>query len=426
MVKYTRECLLKNPMIVHISDCGLQATYRPIYKAYINQVFTHTTHGSAPRREVIAQELFLEKFSSNKAIKYKQLSENELQLLDSEIICQSKWKIEEVQDDQVFKLRSNPIAKYIYNQEVGDLLYLANNNNMNNENSFWIKFAEMVKNSSFSNRKVFKGLCNIMVQIEDQEQCNKGLQNLKYSDQFSDFIVILASLSPQAYNVFRQNLARHAIQNIRLHHACSPYALHDSELCFENIARVKRLVDTIEYASPIIAVSDNTKIKKRLGYSSIFSCIVGSVLSTESTKVSIYEDVYQIVDIIKSHNTIASQIPLPKFPPRIIAMIANQGKKMTINIFQLHKKLLDMAAQLQLKILGFSADGASAEFNVQNQLMQIDTPERLIFKDRLYNDDKVEIENKNEIESQPAELQNDNSLQIAEGVISIAAAEVNT
>ncbi|CAG8838223.1 26758_t:CDS:2, partial [Gigaspora margarita] len=147
------------------------------------------------------------------------------------------------------QLRSNPIAKYIYNQDIDDLLYLANNNNMNNENSFWIKFAKMGRNGGFSNRKVFESLYNIMVQITDREQRNKGLQNLKYSDQFSDFIVILASLSPQAYNVFRQNLAGRAIQNIRL-------------------------VDTIKYAGPIIAMSDNTKIKERLEYSSIFGCIV--------------------------------------------------------------------------------------------------------------------------------------------------------
>ncbi|CAG8745377.1 13134_t:CDS:1, partial [Cetraspora pellucida] len=60
----------------------------PIYKAYINRVFTHTTHGEAPRREVIAQQLFLKKFPLDKAVTYKNLSENELQLLDSEIIQQ--------------------------------------------------------------------------------------------------------------------------------------------------------------------------------------------------------------------------------------------------------------------------------------------------------------------------------------------------
>ncbi|CAG8602206.1 26999_t:CDS:2 [Dentiscutata erythropus] len=108
--------------------------------------------------------------------------------------------------------------------------------------------------------------------------------------------------------VHKQNLAGRAIQNIRLHHAYSPYALYDPELCFENIALVKRLVNTIEYAGPIIAMSDNTKIKERLGFSSIFGCIVGSMLLTESTRVFIYEDVHQIVDMIKSRNAIASQV----------------------------------------------------------------------------------------------------------------------
>ncbi|CAG8847137.1 24090_t:CDS:2, partial [Gigaspora margarita] len=119
----------------------------------------------------------------------------------------------------------------------------------------------MGRASSFKNKKIFEGLYYIMVQIADREQHKKGLQNLNYSYQFSDFLVILASLSPRAYNIFQQNLARH-----------------------------------------------NTKIKERLGFFSLFGCIVGSILSTESTRVSTYEDIHQVVDMIKSRNAIASQV----------------------------------------------------------------------------------------------------------------------
>ncbi|CAG8739242.1 9490_t:CDS:2, partial [Gigaspora rosea] len=108
----------------------------------------------------------------------------------------------------------------------------------------------------------------------------------------------------------------------------------------------------------------------RLRFSLLLGCVVGSTLSTELTRVSIHEDIYQIVDMIKSHNAIASQvrvyllqIPIPKFLPCVIAMIANKEKETATSIFELHKKLLDIAAHLQLKILGFGADGASAEFN---------------------------------------------------------------
>ncbi|CAG8806340.1 8800_t:CDS:1, partial [Gigaspora rosea] len=98
-----------------------------IYKAYINRVFTHTTHGGAPRRDIVARELFPEKCPLDKTVKYKKLTKEELQLLDNEMIQQYKWRIEglvvrsvsceqyttcssklcdhckEVQNDQVFK-----------------------------------------------------------------------------------------------------------------------------------------------------------------------------------------------------------------------------------------------------------------------------------------------------------------------------------
>ncbi|CAG8854088.1 6518_t:CDS:1, partial [Gigaspora margarita] len=78
------------------------------------------------------------------------------------------------------QLRSNPITKYIYNQDISNLLYLANNtsSNTNNENSFWTKFAEMGRAGSFKNKKIFEGLCHVIVQIADREQHKKRLQNL--------------------------------------------------------------------------------------------------------------------------------------------------------------------------------------------------------------------------------------------------------
>ncbi|CAG8732579.1 28890_t:CDS:2 [Dentiscutata erythropus] len=106
-------------MVVQVSDCGLHLqkgivsilNFFPtiskenkpiikrfpcnrldnaIHKAYISRVFTHTTHGGAPRRDIVARDLFPTKFSSDKPVKYKKLSEKELQLLDKKLIRQSK------------------------------------------------------------------------------------------------------------------------------------------------------------------------------------------------------------------------------------------------------------------------------------------------------------------------------------------------
>ncbi|CAG8795336.1 10774_t:CDS:2, partial [Gigaspora margarita] len=236
-----------------------------IYKAYINRVFTYTTYGGAPRRDIVARELFPEKFPSNKTVKYKNLTKKKLQLLDSEIIRQSKWKIECL-----------VVRSVLCKQYTTDSSKLCNYcKELQND-----QFAKMSRNGSFKNKKIFEGLCHKMVQIADCEQHNKGLQNFKYSDQFSNFLVIFASLSPQTYNIFQQNLAG---------------------------PRVKQLADTIKYTGPIIAMSDNTKIKERLGFFFLLGCIVVLTLSTELTRVFTHKDIYQVVETIKYHNAIAFQ-----------------------------------------------------------------------------------------------------------------------
>ena len=80
------------------------------------------------------------------------------------------------------------------------------------------------------------------------------------------------------------------------------------ELCYENVARAKRLIDTINYNGPICAMTDNTKLKPRLRYSSNLSCIIGSVLSNEETMVNVYNDISKIINNIKSESGIAKNV----------------------------------------------------------------------------------------------------------------------
>jgi len=84
--------------------------------------------------------------------------------------------------------------------------------------------------------------------------------------------------------------------------------LTNPELCYENVARAKRLIDTINYNGPICAMTDNTKLKPRLRYSSNFGCIIGSVLSKEETIVNIYNDIPKIINNVKSENGIAKNV----------------------------------------------------------------------------------------------------------------------
>jgi len=55
-------------------------------------------------------------------------------------------------------------------------------------------------------------------------------------------------------------------------------------------------------------MTDNTKLKSRLQYSPNLGCIIGSTLSTEETKVNIYNDIPRIINKIKLENGIAKSV----------------------------------------------------------------------------------------------------------------------
>ena len=66
--------------------------------------------------------------------------------------------------------------------------------------------------------------------------------------------------------------------------------LVDPDMCYENIARFKRLLDSLKYDGPIVAMTDNTKLKSGFQYSTQFGCIIGSSLQQEETQVNNYDD----------------------------------------------------------------------------------------------------------------------------------------
>ncbi|PKC53520.1 hypothetical protein RhiirA1_479137 [Rhizophagus irregularis] len=114
-----------------------------------------------------------------------------------------------------------------------------------NNSNVWLTLANKAINSAFNNKPVFTRLCYVMVQAYLQKENGSGLQNLKYSEEFTNFLVILGSYSSQALNIFQQNLEGRAIQNIRRLRRNENDYLTDSDLCYENVARFKRLIDTL-------------------------------------------------------------------------------------------------------------------------------------------------------------------------------------
>ncbi|GBC00434.1 hypothetical protein RclHR1_38560001 [Rhizophagus clarus] len=208
---------------------------------------------------------------------------------------------------------------------------------------------------------------------------------MKYSDEFTNFLVILGGFSSRALDLFRQNLEGRTIQSIQQLRRSSEDCLTNPDLCYENVARFKRLIDSVQYVGPVVAMSDNTKLKPRLRYSPTLGCIIGSVLSKEETIINTYSDIPNVINKIKSERAIAKdvrayilQIPLPKFPPIVIALIPNKGNDNSKTIGQLHRKLIqEIAPQLGIHILSIGSDGAITEFQAQQSIIDIQTSKRL-------------------------------------------------
>lgn len=172
--------------------------------------------------------------------------------------------------------------------------------------------------------------------------------------------------------------------------AKSDDALTNPHLIFENMARVKRLVDAMKYTGPITVAGDCTKVRQRLSYSTDFgSHVLGSLLPLEECEVDEPEEIDGIIAEIKKQKAIASQtraivgkvcthdycpnqigininqIPLPEYPPIVIALIPANGKDTAEVIHEQHMLLLKMAERLDLKVLVLAADGAAPELKAQ-------------------------------------------------------------
>ncbi|CAG8501805.1 20379_t:CDS:2 [Gigaspora margarita] len=257
--------------------------YSKQINSYINR--TPSTYGGAQQHELVGKEMFPNKFSNNIKFDSKQLNKEEI---------------------------------LQFNQQI-------------------MKATEGI----FEQKPVFKGLCYIMLQATECENQDKGLPNLKYSNEFLNFLVILESISLKALDLFHQNLADINVRTIRRYRRISDNVINNPDLCYENVV---------------------------------------ALLDHNYCKIETYDDIYNKVSDIKQKNAVAkyvrAYVPLPKFLPIIVALIPTRSDD-SEKIFVLHQKLIDIAADLELHIISIGSDGAAAKFQTQNLLQATKTKSRV-------------------------------------------------
>ncbi|KAJ7601957.1 hypothetical protein DFH06DRAFT_1399828, partial [Mycena polygramma] len=231
--------------------------------------------------------------------------------------------------------------------------------------------------------QTFKQLCDVLTDVLKREGTNKKF-GVRYPKDYLNFMILLRSYGGQSarqYGIFAGQFPAPSARHLRTLISKSEDALQNPYLIYENVARVKRLVDTIKYTGPVAVAGDCTKVRKRLTYSHDFGGhILGSVLPFEQCTVENPDEIDAVIAKITKSNSAATQVrailvkvPLPHIQPQVIALIPTDGKDDAKKILELNLKLLKMAANLKLPVVSFAADGAASELSAQNTFDKLAT-----------------------------------------------------
>ncbi|GES86744.1 hypothetical protein GLOIN_2v1760519 [Rhizophagus clarus] len=121
--------------------------------------------------------------------------------------------------------------QYNKNCDLCDIWNTLNNKSENQQENPWIILADKAIKGAFKDMLIFTGLCEVM------------------------------RINSRVLELFRQNLEDRLLQSIQHLRKNNEDYLTNPELCYENVARFKRLADTINYNRLILAMTDNTKLK---------------------------------------------------------------------------------------------------------------------------------------------------------------------
>ncbi len=103
-----------------------------------------------------------------------------------------------------YYLKTNPLFNHFQYTDVQELHHLLINTfeQLGSDSAFWQTFANKASQGAFNKKPVFKDLCQIMLQVANVLEVNKGKQDLYYSNKFTNFLVILGSISSKLLDLF--------------------------------------------------------------------------------------------------------------------------------------------------------------------------------------------------------------------------------
>jgi len=101
---------------------------------------------------------------------------------------------------------NNALKNHLKNLHLREVWNLLNNDNDFDNNNFWITLADKALQGVFNDKPIFTGLCQVMDDAAERKIRKVNKQNMKYSEEFTNFLIILGGISVRALDLFRKNL----------------------------------------------------------------------------------------------------------------------------------------------------------------------------------------------------------------------------
>lgn len=184
--------------------------------------------------------------------------------------------------------------------------------------------------------KMLLDICTVFVDHYTRSTSDnaKAKHGIRYPPNFLNWMLLLRGYggdSARQYAILSGQIPAPSARHLR--YACSPPysvrfhtlihlsslsrlvanskdALQNPDLIYENVARIKRFLVSVNKPDACVVVAiDCTKSRPRLSYSNAFgSHVLGSTLPLEETVVKTSEDIDIVVNKIKAANAVASQV----------------------------------------------------------------------------------------------------------------------
>ncbi|PLW42688.1 hypothetical protein PCASD_08506 [Puccinia coronata f. sp. avenae] len=256
-------------------------------------------------------------------------------------------------------------SKLIKFEELRQLHTSLEKHSKTGDDEFWTSLAIQAKRGLFKDMDAFRGLVKAVSIRASREASGKMLNGMRFDTYFDSFLTTMAAMSPAAANYFRDNFAGRSLRGMRYERKKNGGHIEDG-IVMSNFETVAGYIKDLGYSGPLALASDQTVCVKSLRSHN------GHLVGAQGGDISFnsLDEISELVKKITMNDQLCSkvrlytiQVPLPKIPSFVVALVASYDKETAEDIAASHISVLEYCSKAGMSILSLGSDGAATEIS---------------------------------------------------------------